>query len=365
MNTPDRPPARISSLTGLLAVIPPLLGFTPTNSLVVVGVGRTAGRIQVAFRYDLPDPPDIGAAAAIAEHATAVLARQRVAIAVAVGYGPGRLVTPVADVIRWAVPGAGVELRDVLRVYEGRYWSYVCGEPSCCPAEGVLFDASAHPAAKILASMGQLVLADRATLAATIAPLTGPSADATAQATRRAERAAARLITRAGPQALDGPGLAAVRSAIGVYRDGGSIIPAIGHAWLSVVLTQLRIRDDAWARMDPAHHAAHRRLWTDLVRRAQPGYIAAPACLLAVTAWQAGEGALANIALDRALTDAPDYTMALLLRDALDAGAPPSVATPPMTPEQVAASYAAPSTGQPADHAEDADPASPGTTGST
>src|SRR5207302_9893872 len=123
--------------------------------------------------------------------------------------------------------------------------------------------------------------------------------------------------------------------------------PAGGHAWLARVLTRLRVRDDAWARMDPAHHDAHRRLWADLIRRAQPGYAAAPACLLAVTAWQAGEGALANIALDRALADTPGYSMALLLRDLLDAGAPPSAASPPMTPEQVTASYADAGPGQP------------------
>ena len=51
------------------------------------------------------------------------------------------------------------------------------------------------------------------------------------------------------------------------------------------------------------------------MRRAQPGYVAAPASLLAVTAWQAGDGALANVALDRALADIPSYSMALLLRD--------------------------------------------------
>ena len=112
------------------------------------------------------------------------------------------------------------------------------------------------------------------------------------------------------------------------------------HAWLGLVLTRVRIRDDAWARMDPAHRDAHRRLWTDVVRRAQPGYVAGPASLLAFTAWQSGDGALANIALERALADTPGYSMALLLRDALNAGAPPSMATPPMTPDEVTASYA-------------------------
>jgi hypothetical protein len=91
--------------------------------------------------------------------------------------------------------------------------------------------------------------------------------------------------------------------------------------------------------MDPAHRDAHRRLWIDVVRRAQPGYVAAPAALLAFVAWQSGDGALANVALDRALADDPRYSMALLLRQVITAGAPPSLARLPMTPEEVAASY--------------------------
>jgi hypothetical protein len=48
-----------------------------------------------------------------------------------------------------------------------------------------------------------------------------------------------------------------------------------------------------------------------------------------------------NVALDRALDADPGYSMALLLRDLIDAGAPPAMARLPMTPEEVAASYAA------------------------
>jgi hypothetical protein len=48
---------------------------------------------------------------------------------------------------------------------------------------------------------------------------------------------------------------------------------------------------------------------------------------------------LANVALDRALSDNPRYTMAQLLRQAIDSGAPPSLARIPMIPEEVAASY--------------------------
>jgi Domain of unknown function (DUF4192) len=67
--------------------------------------------------------------------------------------------------------------------------------------------------------------------------------------------------------------------------------------------------------------------------------VSPPASLLAFCAWQNGDGALANVALDRALADNPRYSMAQLLRQALDAGAPPSLARLPMTPEEVAAAY--------------------------
>ena len=47
---------------------------------------------------------------------------------------------------------------------------------------------------------------------------------------------------------------------------------------MTVALRDLRAREDAWARTDPVH----RRLWLDVTRRAQPGYVAAPASLLAL-----------------------------------------------------------------------------------
>jgi hypothetical protein len=138
-----------------------------------------------------------------------------------------------------------------------------------------------------------------------------------------------------GPAGLD-----AVRQAIDAYRTDGEFASDDDAAWLLVVLQDLRIRDDAWSRMDPRHKQQHLRLWTDLTRRARPGSVAAPASLLAFVAWQCGNGALANVALDRAEADSPGYTMARLLREVIDSGAPPRLARLPMTPEEVAASYA-------------------------
>ena len=347
---------RAGSPASLLRLVPHLLGFMPETSLVVIGVAPPRDRIRVTLRYDLPDPPEPDLVAEIAAHALGVLSAQRLTAAVAVGYGPEDLVTPVARKLREAAWQAAIDLKEFLRVQDGRYWSYVCGNEACCPAAGVPFDAvAADPAeAEALAAVGDRVLATRAAVAARVAPLGGIARESMRQATRRAEQHIARLLAKVRKSARLGAarhmiaaeGLAAVGALIARYRDGGRFTSDDEIARITVALRDLRVRDDAWARMDPGHSDAHQRLWTDVVRRAQPGYVAAPAALLAFVAWQSGDGALANVALDRALADDPRYSMATLLRQVISAGAPPSLARLPMTPEEVAASY---------DEAEDLD----------
>jgi hypothetical protein len=338
------PRIRVSSVAGFLAVVPHLLGFHPSQSVVVVGLDARRGRVVLGFRYDLPDPPDAGAARRIAEHTVGVLRQRRIKTAIAAGYGPGSLVTPVAEQIRAALRDAGIALRDLLRVEDGRYWSYVCQDPGCCPPDGVPFEPTTHPAAAALAAAGLTARPDRAALVGTLAPLAGPDAAAMSRATDRALLRAEELTASARPPGDPWPvveaGRKAVRAAIGSYRRGGRITDHDQLAWLAVVLPDLRVRDDAWARMEPRHRAAHRRLWTDVVRHACEPFVPAPASLLAFTAWQSGDGALANVAIDRALAADPRYSMALLLRQAVDAGLPPSAARLPMTPEEVEASYA-------------------------
>jgi Domain of unknown function (DUF4192) len=341
-----QPRVRVSSPADVLAVVPHMLGFHPGKSLVVMGVGRPRARVQLAFRYDLPDPPDPVRAADIAEHAAEVLRHRRLSSVIGVGYGPGALVTPVADALAAAVRQAGLRLHELMRVEDGRYWSYLCENPECCPADGVPFDVRANPAAAAMTVAGLVAYPDRAALAGTLAPVTGAVARSMEQATRRSRERAADLIAQAsGPGAgrpdrlLVDAGRRAVQEAIGTYRAGRRLLADEPVAWLTVVLAHLAVRDDAWSRMDPGYRAAHLRLWTDVVRRATPAYLPAPASLLAFTAWQSGEGALANIAIDRALAADPGYSLAQLLRGIMDAGVPPSAARVPMTPEQVAASY--------------------------
>jgi hypothetical protein len=328
----------------VLSVVPLLLGFMPESSLVLIGTEPPKGTVKVTLRYDLPDPSDPDLMADIAEHALAILDSQQLSAAIAIGYGPDALVRPLAVAFRDAMAGGEPALIDFLRVEGDRYWSYTCTDENCCPAAGVPFDLAEVPA-----SLGEdvPVLASRAAVAASIAPVTGAAAESMRQATRRAEKHVIQVIAKVVRSARLGAarnmiateGLAAVRDMIGIYRDGGHCADEDKVAWLTVALKDMRVRDDAWARMDPGHSQAHQRLWTDVVKRAQPGHVAGPASLLAFVAWQTGDGALANLALDRALTDDPGYSMATLLRQVISAGAPPSMARLPMTPEEVAACY--------------------------
>ena len=173
-------------------------------------------------------------------------------------------------------------------------------------------------------------LPGRSAPAAAVAPLSGPEADGVSRAVRAAEAAA-------GRSGAAGRGCAAVEAAVARYRRGEAVPDPDGAAAVLVALRLRPVRDFAWSLMDPSHNARHRRLWADLARRAPAGYRAAPASLLAFTAWQAGDGELASVALDLALGDNPRYSMARLLRQALDTGAPPALARLPMTPEEATA----------------------------
>ncbi len=345
---------RITSPSSLLALVPQLMGFEPRLSIVVIGTRPPRGQVQLTVRFDLPGTPDPGTADEVARRALSVLVAQGFRTGVAVGYGPGRLVTPVADALRGRAAGLGFRLTEVLRAEDRRYWSYLCTQPACCPAEGVPYDVPGHPVTAQFAAAGAPpVLADRAELEATVAALDGAAGESMNEATRRAQDRADLLVervTRSGRRGaaralIASEGLDAVRRAIDAYRAGGDIVSDDDAAWLTLALRDLRIRDDAWARMDPALWKVHLRLWTDITRRARPGYVAPVASLLAFVAWQAGNGALANVALDRAQADDPGYTMAILLRDVINAGTSPRRARPPMTPEQVAESYGEPGMG--------------------
>ncbi len=372
-------PARLSvrSPADMVAAVPYLLGFHPADSVVVVAVrGR---RVVFAARGDLPAPgADPGPAA---RHLAQVVARQDADAATVVGYGPAARVTGVVDAIGDALTAAGLVVLDALRVTEGRWFSYLCVEPSCCPPEGTPYDPAASQVSAAAVFAGQVALPDRAALAAQVSPLDGPVRLAMRRATGRARLRLAALTGRpstpsagspagglpadssragaeppvpadgAGPEGessvpVGGPGsggksqvpaggagsggepravrtagTAAVRAAFRRQRRGERLDDD-EMAWLTVLLTHVAVRDHAWSRTDGRDEDIS--LWTDVLRRAEPDLIAAPGCLLAFAAWRSGHGALAAVALERVLSAHPGYSLAVLLDEALRRGVAPS-----------------------------------------
>lgn len=181
-----------------------------------------------------------------------------------------------------------------------------------------------------------------------MAPITLPGDDAVAvmeQATRQAEEHAAALELRDTSRwPVIAAGSAAVREAFAVYQRGGKVPPGNCAAWLTVALREMPVRDEAWVMMTdpdtgPENRAAHVSLWRDMTLLARPGYTAPPATLLALAAWQAGDSALAEAALGRALEESPKHLQALLLRKAVRTGASPSRVWAVVPPEHIAARY--------------------------
>jgi hypothetical protein len=111
----------------------------------------------------------------------------------------------------------------------------------------------------------------------------------------------------------------------------GGAPPAPGEcARLLLGLDDVRVRDEAmgWASADPTDRPTAERggepLWRALLRAAPDECAAAPAALLAWSAYLRGDGLVANLALERALQADPGYRLAHLLAAAYSHAVPPT-----------------------------------------
>ncbi|MCK2217810.1 DUF4192 domain-containing protein [Actinomadura sp. ATCC 31491] len=293
----------------ILAAIPYLVGFHPTSSLVVVGID--GGQAKMVVRWGLPLPPGT------LDPVESLFRREGVTEMVAIGYGPGESVTPAMDEARRAAARAGVRVGEALRAHEGRYWSYVCDLPSCCPAEGTPYDSTSSRVAAEATVRGLVALPDRETLEHTLSPVTGPVRLAMRRATSDAVNEVKTALAAtpnldAFTRRFVAEGLTRVRDALSAHTEGRRLSDAEA-ARLGLDLAVVRIRDEAWTCM----HESHAALWKDLTRRLEPRFAPPAASLLAMAAWRAGDSVLATVALERALAIDPGYSMAGLLMHAV------------------------------------------------
>jgi hypothetical protein len=333
MTTPDLPKLSLRSQTDVLAAIPYLVGWIPNDSLICLAID--GNRLVLSSRIDLPSagpvPADVLAAVDLiadrtAEHATS---------ATLVGYGQPDRVGPIMDHALSALRQRAVPVGEALRLTGDRYFCYLCQD--CIPDGGALFNPDASTAPATAVYDGMVALPDRDALVEQIATVEGRERrwmdDATQQAWTRL-RVSVPMTDAAGAplpphilvpntaQVVTRLGIAAVREAFAASESGQRLSDAQA-AWISVLLMALPVRDYAWQLTNDSD--GHGLLWTDLTRRARPDLAAGPACLLAYHAMLRGNGGLANIALQRAIDTDPDYSMAQLLRVAINTGLPPDV----------------------------------------
>jgi hypothetical protein len=338
-NDVDLPRVRISDAGELAAAVPQLLGFRPSESVVLIGLGGASGnRVGLTARADIP-PPDL------AGHLAGDLVRRirsdsPTAVVVAIvseapdeAAGPLGVFRPEAGLphrpllreLTSALTAAGLPVREALLVRSGRWWSYDCPEPCCAPGGGTPLPGGVTALEAATVVSGSVVAADRAALVARIARPDGRAGGAIEAVTWRVGDRHARAAL-ADRDATARRSWATVLRTVRRCRPGPTAGPLSDRDVARVLwaLSDVRVRDRALTLALGDDAPAAEVLWTECTRRGPAPLDAAPATLLAVSAWLRGDGAMANIAVERALDSRPTYSFAHLLARGLAACLPPA-----------------------------------------
>ncbi len=300
----------------LINTLPTLFGFTPEDSVVAIATFGRRNRLGFRMRMDMPALEHVGTAAG---QIVAHLAHQGAEGAIVVA------VTDKTDVAAQLVPQIERRLgtiRPVVGVWADgkRYWTTF----DDCDAAGHPYETSEHHLAVVQAiAGGQEILPNRAALAAKLEPESGPrriwlnhAADTVA------DQVVAALNTHPDLTDLEigmcdlAPTLDAVLARRSLTDDA--------TLRLAVWATVVPVRDALWALITPDHARDMVGLWSHAARCA-PSWASPPSlCLAGFASWLSGNGALALIAVERALAIDPHYPLAGLLQRMLEVGVPPS-----------------------------------------
>jgi hypothetical protein len=321
-------PITITGPDGLLAIVPTMLGFHPKNSLVLICLSGCRRRVGPVARVDLPAGHDRALAAHLAGHA--VRHADEVAIVV---YQDGRRRPPLLGDVVSALARSGIAVMDAIMVRAGQaFRAPGAGGPYRKVSELAVPGAD-DPQMRLLAAAsvmsGRTVLPDRDALRRSIAAPTG-----------RRLRDAEQWITAATcgdvPPGLTGntvtsigPGdnvavgqRALTELAMAQATAAGGVEVDVAAA-LAVAMIDELVRDsvlaDAMTELE--------RPWLPMLISCAswtPPALAPPLCaVLAVVAYRHGDGALAQVAVDRCLAAAPEYPLAHLMIAFMSAGVRP------------------------------------------
>ncbi|WNF30031.1 DUF4192 domain-containing protein [Streptomyces sp. C11-1] len=339
----------------LADALPYLMGFYPNDSVVMVALHGGRGRFGGRLRLGIPQTP--GEWGPVADQLAECLIsgserREGRPDAIVIflcqdspdgsgGQPTMERLRPFAQRLRTACGALDVPVLEALCISDGRYWSYCCPDPRCCPEQG-----------KPLAMPGTTVMAAAATYAgvhvrgtlrdmeARLRPWQAPAA---VSAQERALDEAGpslmiRMLDEQAKQAVAAETLERARTLMARIEGAQPAPPALSDAGddqliapdeaaaVILGLQDRETRDKAAAWMEgPTAHAAL-RLWRTLARRCVGSYrehAAAPLTLAGWVSWSTGDEPGARVALAMALRADPGYTFAHLLHRACNEGIDP------------------------------------------
>jgi len=307
----------LTSPHDLLAAIPFLIGYHPIDSLVLVSIKEDC--VGMAMRIDYPIDQSEAAFDLCATHISADEADGVLIVAYQpLGRSDGEQVLAQTTA---ALSRAGIAIYESILIAEGSYRSVLCHDMTCCPLEGRLVPPldSTRIAMESVVAGHPMPFATFADLGASV------RSNLLAHEEQWLDRVQNSFVdpTDSNLNDLQRDGATAVIDlandfiAHGISTDQDLIAHVLGR------LSEIQIRDFALGSHDGESADGYRTMWMHLLRSAPPGFIAPVACLAAAIAYEYGDGALARAALDRALTDAPTYSLALLLQRVFSAGWPP------------------------------------------
>jgi len=324
---------KISNPGDMVAAVAQLLGYQPTNSIVIISLKGNRRRFGLTLRYDLAiaDHDPVGLVDQMAARVRLDSSREVFVIVYADDLPPQGEDLPyreLADLLeaKWRFP-----LRDMVYAAAGRWWSYLCTDVECCPPEGTAIDADS-PAIALLAAerafTGQAMLTDRTAVVESVAADTDDGADERALAIETAIISGMTVdldLRRRRVRELS-------ESLIERFADPRATIADSEVVELAALMWHVIVRDEVLVQgAETPRLEALLRIFRQVVRRVPPPYDAPVATMLSWFAYADGDGTMANIALDRALRSDPEYSLARLIEDGLHRQVPPSCLQQVMT----------------------------------
>jgi hypothetical protein len=336
------PVVKVKTQADIIGVIPTRLGFHPSESLVIVCLDGPRQRFGLVLRLDLPEPADeVRAAADLA--ARAARSGADGAIVLCFTSAPdddGELPRArLIDRVLAELDDHGLGYGESLLVREGRWWSYQCVKP-CCPRGGTPLPSQPTPAVAeaeaIGAIHGRAVLPSREALVKSVAGPVALREIAMTQRQAEAEDAYIRDVGEHGYHAarLTTAGLA--QTMVAGFLAGDHSVDDAQVARLLVGLTDKPARDLMYTWGLDDEHAEQVIAFLISLTQCAVGWYAVPICtVLAGVAYQQGNGALAAVAVERALRTDPTYELAQIV-DALLTGQVPPEAIRDMSRRSIA-----------------------------